>query len=96
MPRTVDSWSVVGSVLTRVLAVAPPAWVRPRTVAHFEAALASLRSDALDVVADADTRAAPTILGMGRTQFMAARAPGGWLATHAARATPNRRRPRPP
>lgn len=86
MPRPIDGWAAVGSVLGRVLLVGPPAWVRPETVAQMAAALASLRSDALAAVDGADTVTAPTLLGMGRTQYMAARATGGWLSSHRANA----------
>lgn len=87
MPRPIDGWAAVGSVLGRVLLVGPPAWVRPETVAQMAGALAFLRRDALAAIDGADTTTAPTLLGMGRTQYMAARAPGGWLSSHRAHAT---------
>jgi len=87
MPRPIDGWATLGSVLHRVLLVGAPAWVRPATVAAARSALASLRRDALEAITCADTREAPALLGMGRTPYMAARAPGGWLSLDAPAAT---------
>lgn len=83
MPRPIDGWSLLGATLWRVLRVGAPEWVRPATVNAAHAALASLRRDALEAIISADTREAPALLGMGRTPYMAARAPGGWLSLDA-------------
>jgi len=83
MPRPVDGWALIGSILSRTLATPTPRWVRPATAAQIAAALAMLRADALGAIAGASTRGAPAVLGMGRTPYMAARAPGGWLSLDA-------------
>ena len=87
MPRGTDTWPSIGAALARVLALPPPAWVRPDTAAQLEAAFAALRADALAAVGATDTRGAPGVLGMGRTLYMASRAPGGWLSPTKAHAT---------
>lgn len=87
MPRGADTWPSLGAAVARVLALPPPAWVRPATVAQVAAALAMLRADALAAVVDEPTRTAPRVLAMGRTLYMAARAPGGWLSATGASAT---------
>ena len=83
MPRPADGWPLIGSTLCRTLATPLPRWVRPGTAAQVGAALAMLRADALAAVGVASTRDAPAALGMGRTPYMTARAPGGWLSVDA-------------
>ena len=83
MPRPADGWTLIGSILSRTLATPLPRWVRPATAAQVGAALAMLRADALAAIGSASTRDAPATLGMGRTPYMAARAPGGWLSVDA-------------
>ena len=83
MPRPADGWPLIGATLSRTLAAPLPAWVSARTAAQLSAALAALRADALAAIGSASTRDAPAALGMGRTPYMAARAPGGWLSLDA-------------
>ena len=83
MPRPIDGWATLGPVLHRVLLVGAPDWVRPETVNAMRVALAALRADALAAIGGATTRDAPAALGMGRTPYMTARAPGGWLSLDA-------------
>lgn len=87
MPRGADTWGSLGAALARVLSGERPAWVRPATAAQLEATLAALRADALARVEDASTYEAPQMLEVGRTLYMAARAPGGWLSTVRPNAT---------
>lgn len=87
MPRGADTWPSIGAALARVLALPPPTWVRPSTAAAVRAALDALRTDALAATAGATSRGAPARLRMGRTPYMEAVAPGGWLSPHGPGAT---------
>lgn len=88
MPRNIDDWSTLGAAMHRATAHPVPAWVHPATADLLRAGLAALKRDALDATDGETTTQAPRTLGVGRTAYMEATAPGGWLALNRPNAAP--------
>lgn len=81
--RRPESWASLGSVLARVLALPPPAWVSESTRHAAGVLLRRLRRDVERVLVREGVEAGAEPLGVDRATLYRARA-DGWLAPTAA------------
>lgn len=77
MSRPADSWPQLGAVLSRVLALPPPAWVSEDTLTAAGLLLQGLARDARVAVVGRSTREAPGVLGVARSVYLTALS--GWM-----------------